>query len=70
MRDTGMVSVSLVICTSTDIVHPTRLTDSIPVSVSNASIYEALLPLLFEFGSYLLHLADDYNDGCAILGWR
>ena len=69
MHNTGMVLVSLVICTSTDIVHRTWLTDSIPVSVSNASKYEALLPLLFEFGSYLLHLADDYNDGCTILGW-
>jgi hypothetical protein len=47
MRDTGMVSVSLVICTSTDIVHPTWLTDSIPVAVSNASIYEAG-PLIFS----------------------
>ena len=47
MRDTGMVPVSLVICTSTDIVHPTRLTDSIPVSVSNASIYEALFNVTF-----------------------
>ena len=47
MRDTGMVPVSLVICTSTDIVHPTRLTDSIPVSVSNTSIYEALFNVTF-----------------------
>ena len=54
MRDTGMVSVSLVICTSTDSVHPTWLTNTIPVPVS---------------GVISMRPFDDVKLGSCLLPW-
>jgi hypothetical protein len=55
IRSSGVVLVSLVICTSTDLVHPTWLTYSIPKFVSDTSM-RPIFPLVLVFVNLLVFL--------------
>jgi len=54
----GVVSVSLVICTNTDLVHPTWLTGTVPVIyVSNILSMRPCMMLILFVCSFLLSVA-------------
>ena len=74
--NTGMVWASPVVCTKTNLVHPTWLAYTVPVSVSNVSMRPffhcclslvlicCIWPMIIMLGHYRC-----LKLGCAILGW-